>query len=115
MSNEVLDHMTLQWYYERAALAVVVGYLLRWSEHAIWATDSKNGQSRIDVLRWGLISLPQCVLVGLAAGYLLIAIVANAFDNKNIVDACGYVIPAMMSFLTPDLRDLLRRWSGGRG
>lgn len=115
MSNELLNQLTIEWYYERAAVAVVVGYLLRWLEHVIWATDNKNGQSRADVLRWGLVSLPQCVLVGFAGGYLLTAIIANVFESQTIVDVCGYAIPAMMSFLAPDLRDLLRRWSGRNG
>lgn len=115
MARELLDQLTLEWYYQRAATGVVGGYLLRWLEHVMWAADSKNGQSRVDVLRWGLMSLPQCLLVGFAFGYIFTATVANALGSKTIVDVCAYGIPAIMSFLAPDLRELLRRWSGGRG
>jgi hypothetical protein len=112
---EFLDRLTLEWYFAHASGAVSVGFLSRWFEHAMWASDAKNKQTRMDVLRWGLVSLPQCTAVGFAVGYILVAIVANTFQSQTIVDVCGYCIPGIVSFLAADLRELLRRWSGGTG
>ena len=111
MDNDTLTVLTEQWFFERACIGVAAGYALRVIEHVVWASKKSHNQSLGDVVRFTLMNIPQSSLVGLAFGYLLLAITAHFLQSRTVIEVCSYAIPALMAFLAIDLRVLLRRIS----
>ena len=103
--------ITINWLIPRVLIGSSIGYLLRIIEHIIWASKSPAEQNPLGNFRFSLMILPQCFLFGLAIGCVLIAVVAMYIDNWIMIEITCYVIPALMSFLAVDLRELIRRIS----
>jgi formate hydrogenlyase subunit 3/multisubunit Na+/H+ antiporter MnhD subunit len=106
---ELLDRLTIGYFWRPAAIGVTFGYALRLAEHAIWASGPKSEERSGDVIRWAFMTIPQCVTIGLSVGYGLTAAAAYFLRSDTFVDGCVYAAPALMSFLAPDLREALRR------
>ena len=111
MNSDVLAQLTLGWFWPRAAVGVAVGYTLRTLEHVVWASSSASGQTRADTVRFAFMVIPQCILIGSGVGYLLTAILAYWLRSPTVIEVFAYGLPALMSFLAADVRELLRRIS----
>jgi hypothetical protein len=109
--KNALSLLTLDWLIPRVFMGVLAGYILRVLEHVIWASKAPPEQNPLGNFRFSMMILPQCIVVGLAIGYLLLALVALYFNNLTVVEISGYLLPGLMSFLAVDLRELLRRIS----
>jgi hypothetical protein len=103
--------ITIDWLIPRVLIGISIGYLLRIIEHIIWASKSPAEQNPLGNFRFSLMILPQCFLFGAAIGCVLIAVLAMYIDNEIVIEIVAYVLPALMSFLAVDLRDLIRRIS----
>lgn len=103
--------ITIDWLIPRVLIGISIGYLLRIIEHIIWASKTPTDQNPLGNFRFSLMILPQCFLFGAAIGCILIAVLAMYIDNWIMIEITSYLIPALMSFLAVDLRDLIRRIS----
>ena len=111
MRSDALDRLTGQWFMQRALIGVAAGYVMRVLEHIIWASDKRQGQSRADEMRFALMNIPQCALIGSAFGYVVVALIAYFLQSRAVIDVCSYGVPALTSFLAVDIRDFVRRMS----
>jgi len=109
--KDALSLLTLEWLVPRVFIGILAGYLLRVLEHVIWASKSPPEQNPLGNFVFSMMILPQCIVVGLAVGYLLLALVALYFNNLTVVGISAYLLPGLMAFFAVDLRDLLRRIS----
>jgi hypothetical protein len=103
--------ITIDWLIPRVLIGISIGYLLRIIEHIIWASKSPAEQNPLGNFRFSLMILPQCFLFGAAIGCILFAVLAMYIDNGIVIEITAYVLPALVSFLAVDLRDLIRRIS----
>lgn len=108
--NEGLTLLTQEWVLPRVGTGVLIGYALRAIEHFIWWKSSKSSHE-LGNLGFCLMIIPQCITIGVAVGYLLLAVVALYFNNPTVVETSAYLLPALMSFLAVDVREMLRRIS----
>ena len=109
--KDALSLLTLSWLVPRVLTGVLIGYILRVIEHIIWASKAPPDQNPLGNFGFSLMILPQCLVVGLAVGYLLLALVAVYFKDLQVVAISAYLLPGLMSFFAVDLRDVLRRIS----
>jgi len=109
--KNALSLLTLDWLVPRVFIGVLFGYLLRVLEHVIWSSKSPPEHNPLGNFVFSLMIIPQCIVFGLAFGYLLLALVALYFNDLTVVEISACLLPALMSFLAVDLRELLRRIS----
>lgn len=101
--------LTVTCFWQPAVLGCSIGYACRVLEHGIWATGNTSRQSRSDVVRFALMIIPQCAIIGLSLGYAFTALLAHVTKSDTVVAASVYATPCLMAFLAADLRELLRR------
>jgi hypothetical protein len=71
--NDSLSLLTFDWFIIRAIIGVSVGYFFRVLDHTLWARKAPLDQNPSGNLGFSLMILPQCFLMGLTFGYLLLA------------------------------------------
>ena len=109
--QDPLALLTFDWFITRAIVGLLVGYFLRVFEHVMWARKAPLEQNPLGNFGFSIMILPQCIVIGLALGYILVAVVAVYFKNPTVIEMGAYLLSGFTSFLAPDFRDLLRRIS----
>ena len=109
--NETLSAITIEWLVPRFLLGIFAGYSLRVLEHILWSLKAKPEENERGNLNFALVFLPQAIVVGVAVGFLLLAITALYLQNSTAMNICAVTLPALMAFFAGDLRELLRRIS----
>jgi hypothetical protein len=114
-SDSYITTLTTSWLLPRILAGAIIGYLLRVVEHLIWWGGSPRADMPLrSVARFSLMILPQCVLFGVGLGALLLGVMGLYVSSPTILTVGVFAIPALMSFLAVDLRELLRRMTGIR-
>lgn len=106
---ELLDQLTLTWFWPAATAGIALGYIGRVVDHAVWASGPGSGQTKADVVRFALMIVPLCATFGFALGYALTVATAYLVHSPTVVKVASFAAPAFTSFLATELRDLLRR------
>lgn len=113
---QLLDQLTLSWFWRAAMIGVILGYAGRVFDHAVWASGRNTGQTAGDVVRFAAMIIPLCATCGFVLGYALTVTTAYVVRNSTVVEAASYGAPALMAFFATELRELLRRlWQRSAG
>jgi hypothetical protein len=109
MADQTLTSVPLGLFVNVVGLGVLGGYGLRIIEHLVWSIRAPKEQNPHGNVLFALMLLPQSLVFGYALGYLLLAVAAPVIQSSAALAVCSFCLPALMSFLACDLRELLRR------
>ena len=91
-----------------STLGAVLGFIARITEHGVYGRCFGD-VGHAPTMRFGLVILSQCLLVGVTIAYASGLFLAQSGVDQHSRETLALLLAAAFSFMAPDLRDLIRR------